>query len=639
MFRISTAAALAATALAASAALSTPAAHAAPAAALAAQPWMNTALAPVDRANALLAAMTPAEKLTMLHGGANCGYAGCVDANTRLGIPALRLQDGPLGVGDGATGVTQLAAPVAGAASWNTGLMRQYGETLGAEQWGKGTNVVLAPTINIVRDPRWGRAFEAFGEDPYLTGQMSAADIGGIQSQGPMAQVKHYAVYNQETRRNTTADNAVVGDRAEREIYLPAFETSVKQGGADSVMCSYSAVNGPFACENGPLQNQILKSQWGFDGFITSDWGATHSTVASATNGLDMEMPGAGYYGSALTAAVANGQVSQATIDDHARRVLTPMFRRGLFDRTQSGSLSATVTSAAHAAVTRQVAAEGSVLLKNANTVLPVPATTKSIAVVGTPLYQGGGSAGVNASATVTPVQGIQARAGSGVTVSYNPGTAATGITGPGGKCLDVAGANTANGTAVQLYDCNGTNAQTWTVGSDQDRAGARQVPDRGRLDPDLRLHRQRRPEVGDDRWHPGQPGPVPRRHQHHAEGRGLHRRGRPEVGAALRQRPRRRGRRRPRVRPGRGVRQQVRVRGLRPERHRPARRPEPAGHRRGRGQPEHRGGGDQRLRGADAVGRLGARHHRELVPPGRSSALRSLRCCTATSTRPGSCR
>src|SRR6266545_3781166 len=190
------------------------------------QPWMNTALSPTDRANLLLAAMTQAEKLTMLHGGSSCGYVG------------------------GVTGNTQLAAPVAGAASWDTGLMKQYGQTLGAEQWGKGTNVVLAPTINIVRDPRWGRAFESFGEDPYLAAQMGAADIQGIQSQGPMAQVKHYAVYNQETRRNTTADNAIVSDRTEREIYLPAFETSVKAGGADSAMCSYSAINGPFACEN-----------------------------------------------------------------------------------------------------------------------------------------------------------------------------------------------------------------------------------------------------------------------------------------------------------------------------------------------------------------------------------------------------
>ncbi|MCU7724397.1 glycoside hydrolase family 3 C-terminal domain-containing protein [Actinoplanes sp. KI2] len=435
-------------------------------------PWTDTSLTPAARADLLLAAMTQAEKLTMMHGGGSCGYAGCVPANARLGIPALRLQDGPVGVGDGATGVTQLAAPVAGAASWDTALMRQYGSTLGAEQWGKGTNVVLAPTINIVRDPRWGRAFESFGEDPYLAGQIGAADIQGIQSQGPLAQVKHYAVYNQETARNTAADNAIVSDRAEREIYLPGFETSVKQGGADSVMCSYSAINGPFACENGPLQNQVFKGDWGFDGFITSDWGATHSTVASATNGLDMEMPGNTYYGGALTTAVANGQVSPATIDDHVRRILTPMFRQGLFDRTQNGSLASTVTSAAHTALARQVATDGSVLLKNSNAVLPVPATTRSIAVLGTgggsaPMYQGGGSAGVNPSGSVSPYQGILNRAGSGISVTYSPGTAGAGITGLAGKCIDVAAANTANGTAVQLYDCNGTNAQAWTTGSD----------------------------------------------------------------------------------------------------------------------------------------------------------------------------
>jgi beta-glucosidase len=431
------------------------------------QPWMNTALSPVDRANLLLAAMTQAEKLTMLHGGGNCGYVGCVPANTRLGIPALHLQDGPVGVGDGATGVTQLAAPVAGAASWDTALMQRYGQTLGAEQWGKGTNVVLAPTINIVRDPRWGRAFESFGEDPYLAGQMSAADIQGIQSQGPMAQVKHYAVYNQETNRNTTADNAIVADRTEREIYLPAFETSVQQGGADSAMCSYSAINGAFACENGPLQNAILKNEWGFAGFVTSDWGATHSTVASANNGLDMEMPDSTYYGAALTTAVTNGQVSQATVDDHVRRILIAMFRRGLFDRTQTGTLSSPVTSAAHLAVARQVAADGSVLLKNANAVLPVPASTRSIAVIGSPMNQGGGSAGVNSSGTVSPAAGIAARAGSGVTVTYSAGVSGSVITGLAGKCIDVAAASTANGTAVQLYDCNSTDAQNWTVQAD----------------------------------------------------------------------------------------------------------------------------------------------------------------------------
>ncbi|SCD32604.1 beta-glucosidase, partial [Streptomyces sp. DvalAA-14] len=395
----------------------------------AARPWANAALTPDQRADALLAQMTTAEKLTMLHGGASCGYVGCVDGNTRLGIPPLHLQDGPVGAGDGFSNVTQMAAPVAGAATWDTSLMQSYGQVLGSEQWGKGTNVVLAPTINIVRDPRWGRAFESLGEDPYLTGQMGAADIQGIQSQGPMAQVKHYAVYNQESNRNNSSDNAIVSDRAEREIYTPAFEAAVKQGQVDSVMCSYSAINGPFACENGPLQNGILKGDLGFTGFITSDWGATHSTVASANNGLDMEMPGQDYYGTALTNAVNSGQVSIATINDHVRRILLSMFRQGLFDNPNTGNTNAVVTTAAHAAVSQQVAEEGSVLLKNTGPVLPVASTVHSLAVIGDDagtdaMTQGGGSAGVNPAHLITPYQGIKSRAGSGTTVTYAPGVA-----------------------------------------------------------------------------------------------------------------------------------------------------------------------------------------------------------------------
>lgn len=392
-----------------------------------ARPWLNSAQSPERRAAELLAAMTRDEKLTMLHGGAPCGYVGCVDGNRRLGIPALHLQDGPVGAGNGLRDVTRMAAPVAGAASWDTELMRRYGEVLGSEQWGKGTNVVLAPTINIVRDPRWGRAFESLGEDPYLAGELGAADIRGIQSQGPMAQVKHFVVYNQETHRNTAADNAVVSERAVREIYTPAFEAAVTRGHADSAMCSYSAVNGPFACENGPLQNGLLKGDLGFTGFITSDWEATHSTVASAEGGLDMEMPGRTFYGRALTEAVRSGRVSQATIDDHTRRILVAMFRRGLFDRPPTGSRHAVVASPAHAAVSRQVAEEGSVLLKNARSVLPVSPAVRSIAVIGDDagpgvLSQGGGSSGVHAPHLVTPYRGIRSRAGHGVTVTYAPG-------------------------------------------------------------------------------------------------------------------------------------------------------------------------------------------------------------------------
>ena len=391
-------------------------------------PWESTSLTPAQRADSLLAAMTQTEKLAMLHGGSSCGYVGCVDGNTRLGIPALHLQDGPVGVGDGATGVTQLPAPVVAAATWDVSLARKYGEVLGAEQWAKGVNIALAPTINIVRDPRWGRAFESFGEDPFLTGKVGSADILGIQSQGPMAQVKHFAAYNQETNRFNAADDAIVSDRALREIYLPAFERTINEGLVDSVMCSYNLINDVHACEDGPMLNGILKGDMGFTGFVTADWGATHSTLGSANGGLDMEMPDSKYFGSALTTAVGNGQVSTAVIDDKVRRILTSMFRQGLFDKTQPGNLNAVATSSAHTTVARQVAIEGSVLLKNGDGILPLTTATRSIAVIGdggsaTVVSEGGGSAGVRASAVVSPYQGIKARAGTGANVTYYSGT------------------------------------------------------------------------------------------------------------------------------------------------------------------------------------------------------------------------
>jgi beta-glucosidase len=163
-------------------------AHAAP------QPRLSApAATPIDRANALLAQMTLAEKVAMMHQGASCVYDACVDGNTRLGIPQLRLQDGPAGVADGAIGATQLPAPVAGAASWDTAQMSQYGQVIGSEEFGKGVNTLLGPTINIVRDPRWGRAFESLSEDPFLAAQLDAPEIQAIQAQGPIVQVKHYA--------------------------------------------------------------------------------------------------------------------------------------------------------------------------------------------------------------------------------------------------------------------------------------------------------------------------------------------------------------------------------------------------------------------------------------------------------------
>ncbi|KAA2254484.1 glycosyl hydrolase [Solihabitans fulvus] len=396
-------------------------------------PWVGSTAPVEQRVNQVLALMSIGEEITMVH-GAGGPYVGNVPANTRLCIPAMNLEDGPGGVADGLTGVTQLPASVSAAATWDTALTRQYGDVIGAEEAGKGANVNLGPTVNIVRDPRWGRAFESMGEDPYLAGQQGSAYIQGVQGQGVLAQVKHLAVYNQETNRNTPADNAIVDERAMQEIYLPQFQAAVTQGGASSVMCSYSSVNGPYACESPYLQNTVLKGQFGFTGFVTSDWGATHSTVNSANNGLDQQMPDAGYFGAPLQAAVQGGQVPRARLDDMVRRILRQLFRFGLFDRAPSGSTGAVVTSPQHAALARQVAEQGTVLLKNAGGALPLD-TTKlhSVAVIGDDAgshaqSSGGGSASVTAPYVVTPLQGIRDRAGSGVNVQYAQGVSNNGL-------------------------------------------------------------------------------------------------------------------------------------------------------------------------------------------------------------------
>jgi beta-glucosidase len=416
-------------------------------------PWVAaTQLSPDRRAAMVLARMTLDDKIEEVHGVTGQAYVGDIPANARLCIPELKLEDGPAGVADGMTGVTQLPAPVATAASWDTGLARRYGAVVGAEEWGKGANVDLGPTVNIVRDPRWGRAFESYGEDPYLAGQVGAADIRGVQGTGVLAQVKHLAVYNQETYRNTATDDARLSERALREIYLPQFDAAVHQGGASSVMCSYSWINGTDACANDRLQNQILKDEWGFPGFVTSDWGATHSTVASANGGLDMQMPDGGYFGAALKLAVQTGLVPQSRLDDMVRRILAQLFRFGLFNRAQAGTPSTVVTNDRHAAVARTVAEDGTVLLRNTGNALPLSTrSTHSIAVIGTdagPGAQsaGGGSAAVKAPYVVTPYDGISKRAGAGTTVTYAPGPS------PDGKLPTVPAGAFGGGLTASFY-------------------------------------------------------------------------------------------------------------------------------------------------------------------------------------------
>src|SRR6201995_936403 len=392
-------------------------------------PWGGWGAPISRRVSQLLGAMSTAQKVSLATGASGSSYAGFTPAIGSLCIPAMNLEDGPAGVGDGMSSVTQLPAPVDVAATWDTGAEKLYGQVIGSEQASKGTTLDLGPTSNIVRDPRWGRAFESIGEDPYLNGQLGAADIQGVQSTGTMAQVKHFAVYNQETNRNTPSDNAVVSTQAEQEIYLPAFQYATQQGAASSVMCSYSTINGTYACQNPYLLSTVLRQQFGYTGFVTSDWGATHSTAASANAGLDQDMPGNdGYYGSALSSAVSSGQVSAAQLNALVTPILTEMFGFGMFDETPTGTPGQTATSPAHVSDAPHLAEEGTELLKNSGSVLPLTSADKSVAVIGTdastsPLTAGGGSAGVNSSGTVTPLQGIQSAAPSGVSVSYNDGS------------------------------------------------------------------------------------------------------------------------------------------------------------------------------------------------------------------------
>jgi beta-glucosidase len=390
-------------------------------------PWVGSHAPIATRVGELLASMTLDDKLAMVDGlglpATNpAGYGGQIAANARLCIPGLNLEAGDAGVAGRATGVTQMPAPVALAAAFDPSLARAYGSVVGSEERGKGASVELGPLVDVVRDPRWGRAFETYGEDPYLSGQTAVGFIDGVQSQDVMSQVTDFAAYDQETNRNTPADDAIISQRAMREIYLPEFEAAVTRGHPSSVMCGLAMVNGEYACQNNYLYN-VLDKQWRFPGFVGSDWTATQSTVQSALAGLDMSMPGGGrpstdYYGALLKAAVQDGQVPMSVLNDMVSRILGEMFRFGLFDHPPTGSLTDTVTTPAHARTGRDVAEAGTVLLKNDDGVLPLASgRDSSVAVIGSDAGQyamtaGGGSASVTAPYVVTPFQGISKRAG-----------------------------------------------------------------------------------------------------------------------------------------------------------------------------------------------------------------------------------
>jgi beta-glucosidase len=417
-------------------------------------PWLNQSLPAAQRVQMLMAQMTLADKINMVTGaGFSEPYVFYISAIPSLCIPAIGEEDGPVGVGDGLAGVTQMPAAVSLAATFDPSLATQYGQVVGSEERAKGAMVDLGPTVNIDRDPRWGRSFEAYTEDPDLNAALATADIEGVQSQDEMAQVKHLAVYNQETNRNTPADDAIVSTRALHEIYLPAFYAATVDAKASSVMCAYSTINGQAACQNDYLMNTTLDQRWGFPGFVTSDYQATHSTVPSADAGMDQEMPAPQYYGAALQSAVQDGQVSMDTLNGMVSRILTEMFRFNEFNNPPTGTTSTAVTTAAHQAVSTAVAEAGTVLLKNTGGTLPLSASNAgTVAVIGpaaspSPADTGGGSAYVTSTFNVTPLQGIQAAAGPGTTVQYAQGLPTdTSLTSIPGSDLTPAYASTGYG-------------------------------------------------------------------------------------------------------------------------------------------------------------------------------------------------
>src|SRR5579884_2929997 len=374
----------------------------------------------------LLAQMTLEEKVAML-AGTNMWYTVPVE---RLGIPSLKMTDGPNGARGagsltGGVKTTAFPAEISLASTWNIELVERVGQALADEARMKGAQVLLAPTVNIQRSPLGGRNFECFSEDPYLSARLAVAYINGLQREGVGASIKHYVCNDQEFERFSLSSE--VRERALREIYLPPFEAAVRESKPWTVMAAYNLVNGVAASESPLLLTEILRDEWGFDGVVVSDWfESVKSTAASVNAGLDLEMPGPRWRGEQLLAAVERDEVAEATIDTSVRRLLLLLDKAGLFEHPQAVAEQA-IDRPERRALVREAAAEGIVLLKNEQQALPLePKQLKSIAVIGpnakVALTTGGGSAQVNAHYAVTPFEGIVAKVGDQVRVGYEQG-------------------------------------------------------------------------------------------------------------------------------------------------------------------------------------------------------------------------
>jgi len=418
--------------------------------------YKNPKLPVEARVTDLLHRMTLEEKAAMLAG------SGWMESQPieRLGIPAIKMADGPMGVRAwfGSSAVTNAASTpkitstafpsgIAMAATWDPDIVAQAAKALGQEVKALGRDMILGPTVNIARQPLWGRNFEGYGEDPYLASRLVVAFVKGVQGEGVIPSVKHFAANNQEFERHRIDEK--IDERTLHEIYFPAFEAAVKEGGVWSVMSAYNKLNGIYCAENPYLLHEVLKKQWGFKGFVISDWGSTYSTAATVNAGMDLEMPGgepmkrwlarpqtqadgngAGWLTpDKVLPAVQSGQISAATVDDNVSRILRVMFTAGLFDKPHTGG--GAVDTPEQKTVARTAAAESIVLLKNEGDVLPVAKSVHSLAVIGpnaaVARTGGGGSSLVRPNYSVTPLDGIRERAGNAIQVTYSQGVSIPG--------------------------------------------------------------------------------------------------------------------------------------------------------------------------------------------------------------------
>jgi beta-glucosidase len=420
-------------------------------------PYKNASLPVEKRVADLLGRMTVEEKASMLAGS---GWMESMPIE-RLGIPAIKMADGPLGVRAwyGSSAVTNAATTpkvlstsfpsgVAMAATWDVDLVESEGRAIGQEVKALGRDMILGPTVNINRVPLWGRNFEGYGEDPYLSGRLGVAYIKGVQSEGVIPSVKHFAANNEEFERHRLDEH--IDERTLHEIYLPAFKAAVEEAGVWNVMSAYQKVNGAYCAENSYLLTDVLKKEFGFKGFVVSDWGSTYSTAPTVNAGMDLEMPGgppakamlsrpqtilsgnSGTWleGDKVMAEVKAGHITEATLDDNVGRILRVIFLSGQFDHPHPGG--GELDTPEQRAVALKGATEGIVLLKNAGGLLPLDAAkVKSIAVIGpnaaVARTGGGGSSLVRPKQTTAPLDGIKERAGSGINVTHAVGVGMEG--------------------------------------------------------------------------------------------------------------------------------------------------------------------------------------------------------------------